>query len=190
MVQNNVSRAISLTQMTPSVAQPAKHIPPGPETLVPSPDGAQDAAMIGKYVVKRTVGVGTFSKVKLAEDIETGQQVAIKVVPRRYFAPNSFKFVVSNHLPCLSTRLLSSDVMRASWDREIAVLKAITSHPRCISLLDTVEMEDCWCLVMEYVAGGELFDWVAKEQATGGMGLSEDEARRVFAEILDGVSVE
>ena len=83
-------------------------------------------------------------------------------------------------------RLLSSEAMRASWDREIAVLKAISPHPRCISLLDTLELEDCWCLVMEYVPGGELFDWVAKEQSIGGLGIEEGEARRVFGEIMEG----
>lgn len=76
--------------------------------------------------------------------------------------------------------------MRASWDREIAVLKAISPHTRCVSLLDTVELDDCWCLVMEYVPGGELFDWVAKEQSLSGTGIPESEARRIFGEILEG----
>lgn len=102
MVQNNVERAVSLTSMTPSISQPAKHIPPGPESpSVPSPDGVQDLTMMGKYLVQRTVGVGTFSKVKLGEDTETGQPVAIKVVPLKSVTPLNV-----THIRCVDLMIL------------------------------------------------------------------------------------
>lgn len=37
---------------------------------------------IGKYVVGRTIGEGTFAKVKFAQNMETGESVAMKVIDR------------------------------------------------------------------------------------------------------------
>ncbi|KAI9018330.1 kinase-like domain-containing protein [Hyaloraphidium curvatum] len=162
----NVERAVSLTSMTPAIMQPSKHLPRALDGGSPPPSPEGGLLHVGRYLIERTVGVGTFSKVKLGRDPDTGGLVAIKTVQKK---------------------MLASEAMMASWEREIAVLRAITPHPRCISLLDTVELEDCSCLVMEYVPGGELFDWVASEQAARGSGLEEQEARRIFSEILEGV---
>lgn len=35
---------------------------------------------IGKYQIVKTLGSGAFAKIKLAEDTETGQKVAIKIM--------------------------------------------------------------------------------------------------------------
>lgn len=37
---------------------------------------------VGKYEVGRTIGEGTFAKVKFAQNTETGESVAMKVIDR------------------------------------------------------------------------------------------------------------
>lgn len=38
---------------------------------------------VGKYEIGRTIGRGTFAKVKFAQNTETGESVAMKVLDRR-----------------------------------------------------------------------------------------------------------
>ena len=38
---------------------------------------------VGKYEVGRTIGEGTFAKVKFAQNTETGESVAVKVLDRQ-----------------------------------------------------------------------------------------------------------
>ncbi|OON16102.1 hypothetical protein X801_08088 [Opisthorchis viverrini] len=42
----------------------------------------KDQPNIGKYKLIRTLGRGNFAKVKLAEHVSTGQQVAVKVIDK------------------------------------------------------------------------------------------------------------
>ena len=44
---------------------------------------------IGKYQLSRTIGEGTFAKVKLAKNIENGQYVAIKIIDKRMVIENN-----------------------------------------------------------------------------------------------------
>ena len=39
---------------------------------------------VGKYELGKTLGEGTFGKVKFAVDTESGESVAIKVLEKRY----------------------------------------------------------------------------------------------------------
>lgn len=38
--------------------------------------------MVGKYEIGRTIGEGTFAKVKFARNTETGESVAVKVLAK------------------------------------------------------------------------------------------------------------
>ena len=64
---------------------------------------------IGKYIIKETIGAGTFSKTKLATDSETGRMVAVKILK-----------------PDLSDAALKTIFT------EINALKAIKHHPNII----------------------------------------------------------
>ena len=46
---------------------------------------------IGKYQLGRTIGEGTFSKVKLAVNGNNGQKVAIKVIDKHMVLENNLK---------------------------------------------------------------------------------------------------
>jgi serine/threonine protein kinase len=43
---------------------------------------------VGRYEVGRTIGEGTFAKVKLARDIWTGQSVALKILDKEKVLKN------------------------------------------------------------------------------------------------------
>jgi serine/threonine protein kinase len=50
---------------------------------------------IGKYRVSRTIGEGTFSKVKLAFNSNNGEKVAIKVIDKQMVLKNNLKYQVN-----------------------------------------------------------------------------------------------
>ncbi|KAL8428710.1 hypothetical protein ACSSS7_007054 [Eimeria intestinalis] len=105
--------------------------------------------MVGMYMLGRTVGEGTFGKVKTATHVLTGESVAIKVLEKeRLKAPED------------SARVL----------REIHILRVVR-HPHIIRLLEVVETASRLYLVMELASGGELFDFVVERQR-----LDEDTA--------------
>lgn len=50
---------------------------------------------IGKYRLGRTIGEGTFSKVKLAFNGNNGEKVAIKVIDKNMVLKNNLKYQVN-----------------------------------------------------------------------------------------------
>lgn len=65
--------------------------------------------------------------------------------------------------------------------REIDILKLIR-HPNIIQLFEIIETPKQLFLIMEYVSGGELFDYIVKKQK-----LKEDEASDFFQQIICGI---
>jgi 5'-AMP-activated protein kinase, catalytic alpha subunit len=115
---------------------------------------------IGSYRLKKTLGIGSFGKVKLAEHIETGLHVAIKILNMN--------------------RVLSSE-MKDKMMREISILRMF-SHPHVIHLYEIITTPSEIYLVMEYCPNGELFDFIVSSGK-----LPEDEARKVFQQIVAGI---
>lgn len=115
---------------------------------------------IGPYKIGPTLGVGTFGKVKQAEHQTTQQKVAIKIINKR-------KMEQMN--------------MHEKIRREINILQFL-KHPHVIRLYELLDTPTDIFMVMEYVAGGELFDHIVHR-----LRLREDEARRFFQQILSGV---
>jgi 5'-AMP-activated protein kinase, catalytic alpha subunit len=65
--------------------------------------------------------------------------------------------------------------------REIEILKMIR-HPYIIQLFEIIETPKQLFLIMEYVSGGELFDFIVKKQK-----LTEQESCKYFQQIICGV---
>jgi 5'-AMP-activated protein kinase catalytic alpha subunit len=65
--------------------------------------------------------------------------------------------------------------------REIANLKRF-SHPHIIRLYEVIHTPSDIFVVMEYVSGGELFDYIVQKGR-----LTETEARHFFQQIIAGV---
>jgi 5'-AMP-activated protein kinase catalytic alpha subunit len=71
------------------------------------------------------------------------------------------------------------DVERVA--REIKILK-LARHPNIIQLYEIIETPRQLYLITEYVPGGELFDYIVKNQR-----LSEEEACKFYQQIISGI---
>ena len=133
------------------------------------------AQQIGAYDVVRTLGEGSFGKVKLATHRFTKQEVALKIISRK--------------------KLISRD-MAGRVEREIQYLQLLR-HPHIIKLYEDLDIHEkiladrCRytvitsptdiIMVLEY-AGGELFDYLVKHGK-----MAETKARRFFQQIVCAV---
>lgn len=115
---------------------------------------------MGDYVLGKSIGEGTFGKVKVGTHRPTGQKVAIKVLKKSRILDNA-------------------DVERVS--REIHILKTV-QHPHIIQLYEIIETPKTLYLIMEYVSGGELFDYIVQNQR-----VDELQACKFFQQIISGV---
>jgi 5'-AMP-activated protein kinase catalytic alpha subunit len=134
----------------------------GPTSLTsqPSTPGSTPLVQIGHYVLGETLGIGTFGKVKVGFHQMTGHKVAVKILNRQ--------------------KIKTLDVV-GKIRREIQNLK-LFRHPHIIKLYQVISTPTDIFMVMEYVSGGELFDYIVKHGK-----LKEEEARRFFQQIISGV---
>mmetsp|Transcript_16702 Transcript_16702/g.56981 ORF Transcript_16702/g.56981 Transcript_16702/m.56981 type:complete len:431 (+) Transcript_16702:105-1397(+) len=116
--------------------------------------------VVGDYELGRTLGEGTFGKVKFARHVTTNEAVAIKIIDQA---------------------MVRKDDLREVIKREIATMKA-ARHPCVVELKQVLATRDKIYIVLQLVTGGELFDVVY----TNGR-LTEDVARRHFQRLVDGV---
>lgn len=129
---------------------------PQPQGIDPN---SNPANRIGKYQVLKTLGEGSFGKVKLAQHTSTGQKVALKIINRKTLAKSD---------------------MQGRVEREISYLRLLR-HPHIIKLYDVIKSKDEIIMVIEY-AGKELFDYIVQRGK-----MPEDEARRFFQQIIAAV---
>lgn len=94
-----------------------------------------EKSAVTQYVLGKTLGEGTFGKVKLGTHILTGEKVAIKILEKSKIKDKS-------------------DVERVT--REIHILK-IMRHPNIIQLYEIIETPKQLYLIMEMADRGELF---------------------------------
>uniref|UniRef100_A0A0E0G2G1 non-specific serine/threonine protein kinase n=1 Tax=Oryza nivara TaxID=4536 RepID=A0A0E0G2G1_ORYNI len=115
---------------------------------------------IGRYRVGRTIGAGTFAKVRLAVDADTGATVAVKVIDKRMVIRNNLMYQVK---------------------REITAMKLL-NHPNIVKIYEVIATKTKICLVMEYVSGGQLSDKLSYLKR-----LDEKEAKKYFYQLIDAV---
>jgi 5'-AMP-activated protein kinase, catalytic alpha subunit len=115
---------------------------------------------LSNYRLGKTLGIGSFGKVKVAEHVLTGHKVAIKILNRK--------------------KIKQMD-MEEKVRREIKILR-LFMHPHIIRLYEVIETPTDIYVVMEYVKSGELFDYIVEKGR-----LMEDEARHFFQQIISGV---
>ncbi|WVW83108.1 hypothetical protein I302_105126 [Kwoniella bestiolae CBS 10118] len=138
-----------------------------------SADLPGDPKVIGPWRIGRTIGKGASGRVKIAKHSKTGQYAAIKIVPK--------------HALMMTSRMSMSDAGAKhdkavlGIEREIVIMKLI-DHPNVMSLYDVWETAKELYLVLEYVEGGELFDYLVSQGR-----LPPDEASRYFQQIVAGV---
>lgn len=115
---------------------------------------------IGKYKLGRTIGEGTFAKVKLGVDSTNGQYVAIKIIDKHMVLESNLKYQVQ---------------------REIRTMKLL-HHPNIVRIHEVIGSKTKIYIVMEHVSGGQLTDKMSYVKK-----LEEWEARKLFQQLIDAV---
>ncbi|PLW41738.1 hypothetical protein PCASD_05661 [Puccinia coronata f. sp. avenae] len=132
----------------------------------------EDPRRVGPWKLGKTIGKGFSGRVKIAKHTITGHPAAVKIVPR-HLLPNS-RMSVNQAGAHADKRLLGIE-------REIVIMKLI-DHPNIMRLYDVFENAHQIYIVMEYVEGGELFEYLVSRGR-----LSEDEALNYFQQIICGI---
>jgi len=116
--------------------------------------------MISDYSIKETIGIGTFSKVKRAVN-KDGENFALKMIYHQTIKEQD-KFII---------------------DREIKILSILREHPLILNFYGMIEIDSCSVLVLEYVNGGDLLEYIIKNGR-----LSTKMSRDFFIQILIAVN--
>jgi serine/threonine protein kinase len=112
------------------------------------------------YTFEKTLGKGQFGLVKLAVHKKTGKKVAIKQVKKKNMS----------HIEVFQQR------------REIEVLK-MCQHPNIITLIDLFENVDYYFIVLEYMGGSDLFDYLSARE----FNLGENRVREISYQLALGI---
>ncbi|KAL1465188.1 hypothetical protein WDU94_004778 [Cyamophila willieti] len=113
-----------------------------------------------RFDIVRKLGQGNYGKVQLGINKETGQEVAIKTIKKCKIETEA-------------------DLVRIR--REIQIMSSVR-HPNIIHIYEVFENREKMVLVMEYAAGGELYDFLDQKKV-----LTEEEARRIFRQIATAI---
>ncbi|KAG9389828.1 Protein kinase domain [Carpediemonas membranifera] len=115
---------------------------------------------VGNYLIGKTLGQGTFGKVKLGTHVLTGGKAALKILEK--------------------DRIVDvADMQRIT--REIHILKLL-NHPNVVRLFEVIDTPKHIYLIVENVSGGELFDYIVARKR-----VREKEACRFFHQIIAGL---
>ncbi|KAH0785569.1 CAMK family protein kinase [Histomonas meleagridis] len=111
--------------------------------------------LVGKYRMFHIIGAGTFSTVKYGQNILTNEPVAVKIISKSSSYTNYDKL-----MECL-------EIMRR------------LDHPGIVKLIDFLEDESSYFMILEYCGGGELFDFITSRRR-----VEEPLAKRLFKQIV------
>ncbi|KAE8388038.1 hypothetical protein BDV23DRAFT_195443 [Aspergillus alliaceus] len=136
---------------------------------------------VGPWQLGKNLGEGATGRVRLAKHTTTGQTAAIKIVSKR-----SAAMAQSDSIAAMDRNIgfLSKPGVRqmpSGIEREVVIMKLI-EHPNVVRLYDVWENRGELYLVLEYVEGGELFNYLSKYGP-----LQEFEAVKLFRQIIAGL---
>ncbi|KAJ2658110.1 Serine/threonine-protein kinase [Coemansia sp. RSA 1200] len=128
---------------------------------------------LGEYEVERTLGQGSYGKVKLMRSALTSERVAVKIIRR--FAPHKRR---RGHAEYRKARTLDRRVVRE------ANLASILGgrHPGIVPLTDFRVTDTHFYLFYAFVEGETLAERI------GSSGLSETEARGIFRGVAEAIA--
>jgi serine/threonine-protein kinase Chk2 len=133
----------------------------GPRYAFRYPKTRETSGFLQKYTLLEMLGKGHFAEVFLCVEKATGQRFAVKVFTKQ---------------PGKEERSKTEGLQQ-----EIAMLMSV-SHPNIICLKDTFDERNAVFLVLELAPEGELFNWIIMKSK-----LTEDETRKVFIQLFEGV---
>ena len=115
---------------------------------------------IDNYILNKKLGQGTFGIVVLAIHEITGEKVAIKILDKEKIFQNSEK---------------------NRFERKIQIMKKMY-HKNIVHLYNVIENFKEIFLVMEYISGQELFDYITNKKR-----LDELESCKFYQQIISGI---
>eukprot|EP01012_Entosiphon_sulcatum_P007808 TRINITY_DN1407_c1_g1_i2.p1 TRINITY_DN1407_c1_g1~~TRINITY_DN1407_c1_g1_i2.p1 ORF type:complete len:198 (+),score=62.65 TRINITY_DN1407_c1_g1_i2:51-644(+) len=115
---------------------------------------------IGRYELGKTLGKGTFSKVKYGVDTETNAAFAIKIIDKAQ---------------------LQKEHMEEQLKREIAIMKHL-KHEHIVQLKEVLQTAKHIYIVLELITGGELFDRIVAAKR-----FDENTGRKYFQQLIMGI---
>eukprot|EP00475_Leptophrys_vorax_P022944 TRINITY_DN3122_c0_g1_i1.p1 TRINITY_DN3122_c0_g1~~TRINITY_DN3122_c0_g1_i1.p1 ORF type:complete len:630 (-),score=105.96 TRINITY_DN3122_c0_g1_i1:1000-2889(-) len=161
MLQQETPLTTGTVEPLPSVKhQPVVVVQPQQQSPV---DDVIWAKVADQYTLGRTLAIGTYGRIRLAEHKSTGTPVAVKMLCRK-------KLQRAGH-----------EAIRLAV-REVEILKRILPHSNVIKLFQIFRSKRAIFLVLELARGGELYDLLMKKGR-----LSEPEAASVMWQLLKGV---
>ncbi|XDV54406.1 hypothetical protein PO909_022702 [Leuciscus waleckii] len=116
---------------------------------------------VGNYLIGRKLGEGSFAKVREGLHATTREKVAVKVIDKTKVKKDSY---VSKYL------------------RREGQLQQMIRHPHITQLLDILETENSYYLVMELCPGGNLMNHIYEKK-----GLDEREAQKYVRQLVMAV---
>ncbi|KAJ9606619.1 Serine/threonine-protein kinase [Cladophialophora chaetospira] len=124
----------------------------------------------GTWSLGKTIGQGSMGKVKLAKNVETGEQAAIKIVPRQ---------TADEQGNPKDERADRSKEIRTA--REAAMV-SLLSHPYVCGMIDVQRTNYHWYMLFEYVNGGQMLDYIIAHGR-----LKEKQARKFARQIASAL---
>ena len=116
--------------------------------------------LLKEYTILKKIGQGTFGVVVSAIHIKTNEKVAIKILEKEKI-------------------IEKADINRIK--KEIDILKQLR-HDNIVQLYNVIDTLTHIYLIMEYVNGIELFDYIVKNKR-----LNELESCHFFQQIISGI---
>ncbi|AQL05915.1 Serine/threonine-protein kinase SRK2C [Zea mays] len=122
-----------------------------------------------RYEVIRDIGSGNFGVTKLVRDVRTKELFAVKFIERGQKIDEHVQREIMNHRSLKHPNIIrfKEVISQTSWKGNVLVVLTPTHL----------------AIVMEYAAGGELFERICSAGR-----FSEDEARFFFQQLISGVS--
>ncbi|GAA5914743.1 hypothetical protein JCM6882_002730 [Rhodosporidiobolus microsporus] len=121
-----------------------------------------DSGIFNDYEVREQLGKGSFAVVRKGVRRSDGKMVAIKIIQKARFSGSPQTLMM--------------------FQREIQIVKTL-EHQFCVRCFDFYEDEQRIWLVLEYVDGGDLLDYVMKRG-----GLKEAEVREIALMVCQAVA--
>lgn len=127
-------------------------------------------AQTGTWSLGKTIGQGSMGKVKLARNIETGEQAAVKIIPRQS---------ADDHGNSKDERADRSKEIRTARE---AAMGSLLSHPYICGMIDVQRTNYHWYMLFEYVNGGQMLDYIIAHGR-----LKEKQARKFARQIVSAL---
>jgi predicted Ser/Thr protein kinase len=135
---------------SPPPGSPLPQVPRAPSAgyLTPTPgsiarkDPFEGRQFGGKYRIQKRLAKGGMGAVYLAQNTQTGQQVAVKILTEEF-----------SKMPGIQGR----------FKREASASSRL-EHPNIVATIEMAQEENWTYIVMEYVDGGSLIDLIMKEK--------------------------